>query len=109
MVADVLVELSHVFIDKTFTYKVDVPIKVGVRVEVPFGKQILEGFVLKVYSNPGNMELKSIIRVIDDIPVLNEELSLLGQYIKAETLCSLMSINVCYLLLIRLRKKALSL
>ena len=106
MVADVLVELSHVFIDKTFTYKVSGPVKVGVRVEVPFGKQVLEGFVLRVYSDPlDNMDLKSIIRVIDDEPVLNEELLLLGKYIKDETLCSLMSAYQCLLPLAYKAKK----
>lgn len=105
MVADVLVELSHIFIDKTFTYKAPDSIKVGVRVEVPFGKQVLEGFVLKVYPNNNDMDLKSIIRVIDDIPVLNEELLLLGEYIKDETLCSLMSAYQCMLPLAYKAKK----
>ena len=106
MVADVLVELSHVFIDKTFTYKISSPVEVGVRVEVPFGKQVLEGFVLRVYSDPlDNMNLKSIIRVIDDEPVLNEELLLLGKYIKDETLCSLMSAYQCMLPLAYKAKK----
>ena len=105
MVADVLVELSHVFIDKTFTYKVTGSVKVGVRVEVPFGKQVLEGFVLRVYSDSLDMDLKSIIRVIDDEPVLNEELLLLGKYIKDETLCSLMSAYQCMLPLAYKAKK----
>ena len=57
MICDCLVELAHVFIDKTFTYKIkkehENKIKVGMRVTVPFGKQILEGFVLSVrqYNN----------------------------------------------------------
>ena len=105
MVADVLVELSHVFIDKTFTYKISSPVEVGVRVEVPFGKQVLEGFVLRVYPDPLNIELKSIIRVIDSKPVLNEELLLLGKYIKDETLCSLMSAYQCVLPLAYKAKK----
>ena len=55
MVCECLVELEHVFIDKTFTYKINkeqLPLlKVGMRVVVPFGKQTLEGFVLKIYEN----------------------------------------------------------
>ena len=55
MVCECLVELEHVFIDKTFTYKINKEqlslLKVGMRVVVPFGKQTLEGFVLKIYEN----------------------------------------------------------
>ena len=46
MVCECLVELEHVFIDKTCTYKINkeqLPLlKVGMRVVVPFGKQTLE-------------------------------------------------------------------
>ena len=55
MVCDCLVELEHVFIDKTFTYKISKEqftcLKIGMRVVVPFGNQTLEGFVLKIYEN----------------------------------------------------------
>lgn len=44
MVCECLVELLHVFLEKTFTYLVpkelEDKIKVGMRVEVPFGKEI---------------------------------------------------------------------
>ena len=49
MVVGVLVELSNKNIDKVFDYLVPEcfmeDIKVGIRVEVPFGKQILAIFV----------------------------------------------------------------
>ena len=52
MTIEVLVELKLKKIDKTFTYSVpqnlEEQIKVGIRVLVPFGKQKLEGFVLKI-------------------------------------------------------------
>ena len=92
MVCDVIVELAHVFIDKTFTYKVPdsfTYLKVGMRVRVPFGKQELEGFVLKIYFSEME-DLKDIISVVDTYPVLNDELIELGRYVKDTTLCSLM-------------------
>ena len=92
MVASVLVELSHVFIDKTFSY--NVPdllkdnIKIGMRVTVPFGSQTLEGFVLSLKKEKED-NLKDIISLVDSYPVLNKELLSLGRYIKDETLCTL--------------------
>ena len=50
MYADVLVEIVSKNIDKTFTYKVPDNVKVGMRVKVPFGKRIIEGFVLKIHK-----------------------------------------------------------
>lgn len=98
MVCECLVELEHVFIDKTFTYKINkeqLPLlKVGMRVVVPFGKQTLEGFVLKIYENKEvylENKLKEIISIVDTYPILNEELLTLGKYISKTTLCSLMT------------------
>lgn len=98
MVCECLVELEHVFIDKTFTYKINkeqLPLlKVGMRVVVPFGKQTLEGFVLKIYENKDvylENKLKEIISIVDTYPILNEELLTLGKYISKATLCSLMT------------------
>lgn len=98
MVCECLVELEHVFIDKTFTYKINKEqlslLKVGMRVVVPFGKQTLEGFVLKIYENKDvslENKLKEIISIVDAYPILNEELLTLGKYISKTTLCSLMT------------------
>lgn len=98
MVCECLVELEHVFIDKTFIYKINKEqlslLKVGMRVVVPFGKQTLEGFVLKIYENKDvslKNKLKEIISIVDTYPILNEELLTLGKYISKTTLCSLMT------------------
>ena len=96
MIIEVLVELSHRNIDKTFDYLVPIEleekIKVGIRVLVPFGNQKLEGFVLKIKNkNDSNMDLKEIIDVVDDEVILNEELLKLGKYISDSTLSTLIS------------------
>ena len=98
MYADVLVELKAKGIDQTFTYKIPNnikdTIKVGVRVQVPFGKQILEGFVLKIKDEYNlEYEVKEIIKQIDKNPVLNSELLELGNYMSKKYLCNLIS---CY-------------
>lgn len=96
MMANVLVELSNRNIDKTFTYNIpnelENLIKVGIRVLVPFGKQTLEGFVLSISENTNSeIELKDIIKPIDDEVILNEELLELGKFIKRKTLSTLIS------------------
>ncbi|MCI9110269.1 MAG: primosomal protein N' [Bacilli bacterium] len=94
MYAEVLVEIKAKAIDKTFTYKVpkDINLEVGLRVLVPFGKRNLEGFVLKVFDN-GNFdyELKEIISVIDEKPIINSEMLRLGKYISKKTLSPLIT------------------
>jgi len=96
MFIDVLVELKAKQIDKTFTYivpeELKKDIKIGKRVIVPFGKQKLEGFILKTYDNVDvDYELKEIISIVDENPVLNEELLELGKYISNKTLSNLIS------------------
>ncbi len=98
MTIEVLVELKLKKIDKTFTYSVpqnlEEQIKVGIRVLVPFGKQKLEGFVLKINNNlKHDFSLKDILMVIDNDSVLNREMLELGLYISKKTLAPLIS---CY-------------
>ena len=92
MVADVLVELKAKEIDQTFTYSIPEhllgQIVVGKRVIVPFGRQTLEGFVLKVEIRNVAFELRDILEVIDEEPILNNELLELGKYISKKTLCN---------------------
>lgn len=102
MVCECLVELAHVFVDKTFTYHVPLnlqeQIAVGKRVVVPFNTQVLEGFVLKIEKSSLVEDLKDVLEVIDPFPVLNQELLELGTYLKKTTLATLRAvINACCL------------
>lgn len=95
MYIDVLVEVLAGK-DQTFTYKIDpsLNIKPGMRVLVPFGRQTLEGFVLGENSNENfNYNIKEIIKVVDEKPVINEEMMMLGKYISKKTLAPLIT---CY-------------
>lgn len=94
LVAEVLVELKAKKIDKTFTYLIPDKFKnntfIGIRVLVPFGNQLLEGFVLNIKTIQNTeYKLKEIKEIIDDTPVLNEEMIELGKYISQKTLCNL--------------------
>ena len=95
MYADILIELKSKKIDRTFTYKIPSDfnnLEIGERVKVPFNNRELEGFVLSIHDDfNGDYEVKDIVSVIDEKPVLNEELLSLGNYIKTKTLCSLVS------------------
>ena len=98
MVVGVLVELSNKNIDKMFDYLVhsdlEKDIKVGIRVEVPFASQILDGFVLEIKDkNDSSYELKEILKIKDIDVVLNDELLELGKTMKNMTLATLIS---CY-------------
>ncbi len=97
MIVDVLIEIKARQLVQTFTYllppELEEIVYVGSRVLVPFNNRNLEGFVLKKYQlqEQPQYALKSIAEVIDDHPVLNEELLELGNYISKKTLCNLIS------------------
>jgi len=97
MIVGVLVELSNKNIDRVFDYLVpkclEQDIKIGIRVTVPFGSMILEGFILEIKNESLNNQLKEIINIVDKDIILDEELLSLGRYMKDKTLSTLIS---CY-------------
>lgn len=98
MIAKILVEINNINVDKTFDYIVPFEyienIKIGMRVKVPFASRELEGFVLDlVNSADDNYELKEIISIVDEKPILNNELLHLGQFMSKKYFSTLIS---CY-------------
>ena len=97
MVAEVLVELSNKNVDRVFDYTIPSflqgQIKKGIRVTVPFGHQVLEGFVLNIKSNSQLEDLKEIIDVVSKDIILTDELLELGKSMAKKTLSTLIS---CY-------------
>ena len=94
MYAKIIVEIGVKNVDKTFTYIIpndlQNKVKVGCRVTVEFGKQILEGFILEILNTLDNIdyELKEIKELIDEEPILNKEMLELGNIISNKTLSS---------------------
>lgn len=96
MYAKVIVEIGVKNVDKTFTYIVpniyQEKIKIGSRVKVEFGHQLLEGFVIDITNKEDtNLDLKEIKELTDEEPILTEEMLELGKKISENTLCSLIS------------------
>lgn len=96
MYADVLVEYSAKMVDQTFTYIIPLALasklKRGMKVLVPFGSKVINGFVVNISNNKGYDNLKEIISITDENFCLNDELLSLGKYLKNYCFCSLISI-----------------
>ena len=97
MYIEVLTQISAKAVDQYYTYHVPIllqdKIKIGIRVKIPFGNMVLEGFVMNIIDIPlyDKDKIKDIIDVTDSSPVLNEEMILLGKYMSKTLLCSLVS------------------
>ena len=93
MYAEVLVEYGVKSLDRSFTYHVpkDLKLKVGMKVLVPFGKTVINGFVTNITKTTDVENIKDIISITNENLVLNKELLELGHYIKEKTLCSLIT------------------
>ena len=94
MTVEVLVEIGK--IDHTFSYlvpsKFSSKTKIGIRCLVPFNNRELEGFIVAINNTDrNNFEMKELISLIDETPVLNKELLELGKYLSKKTLCTLTS------------------
>ena len=85
MIAEVIVDIAHSDVDKVFDYNIKSDgILLGSRVEIPFGRQKTEGFVIGVKTNsdvPPDKR-KDIIRSLDEFPVVSDEQLGLAHYIK---------------------------
>lgn len=97
MYAKVIVEIGVKMVDKMFSYFVPIDmrdkIRVGARVKVSFGYQLLEGFVLDLTSScEEEYEIKEILELVDEKPILNKEMLWLGDILSKKILCSKISI-----------------
>ena len=72
-------------LDQAFTYSLPLTlqhrVKPGARVVAPFGTRKLTGVVLSVHDDPPNVVAKDVYRLIDNEPVLSDELISLGRWI----------------------------
>ncbi|MDD4298581.1 MAG: primosomal protein N' [Bacilli bacterium] len=109
MIIDVLVEVNVGGQNQMFTYAVSPElrnkIKKGIRVTVPFGNRKLEGFVMNINEDnvKSDYDLKEIINVVDENPVLSEELLDLGEYMSSLYLAPLIH---CYQTMLPVALKA---
>ena len=90
---EVYIEHNTLSLNQTFTYHCVYPVQRGCRVRVPFGYKVLVGFVDRVYDvlDKDSTQIKDVIEVLDENPLLNEELFLLADYISKEYISSKIS------------------
>lgn len=85
MFADIFIENNFQKIDKLYTYIVKDDVQPGMRVLVNFGKSYRVGIVLFLHENYSGIhleKLKEIHSVLDDEPIISEDLIKLGLWMK---------------------------
>lgn len=95
MIYRVVVDISNGEVDKTFDYSSDEDYPVGSRVKVPFGKHVVEGFVVGTKEKT-DVKTKNIISNEDDFVPLTAEAVALAEYLKKyKNLRLIDSIRLC--------------
>ncbi len=78
-------------VDRLFTYELPFSLRhraqAGSRVLVPFGNRRLIGLILKLRHHAGSAPTREVLRLLDESPVLDQEMLRLGQWI-AEYYCA---------------------
>ncbi len=86
--------IEHVALDlnQTFTYRHDAALERGMRVKVPFNHRELVAIVMEACEQPDDpSRIKDVIEVLDEQPLLNEELFGLAAYMADTYVSSMMS------------------
>lgn len=95
MIAEVYVDIPASPVDKPFDYQIPEKlsdfVRPGMRVIVPFGRTKRLGFVASLKEESSFGKLKTIERVVDNLPVLTGELLDLGRWLADTTLCPTVS------------------
>ena len=90
-IATVIVDVPAKQTDREFDYTIPDKwvhiIQPGMRVIVPFGPRMVQGFVTGLKDKSEWKKLRSIKEPMDIDPVLNDELLALGDWLTEETLC----------------------
>lgn len=85
IIGKIIVDIASSLVDKVFDYILpDESFEVGMRVYVPFGKIVKEGYIVEV-SSESNFEeskLKTVISKIDNFPVIQKEQLQLALFMK---------------------------
>lgn len=82
MIAEVIVDISNSEVDRVFDYSLEgsPEIRAGFRVLVPFGRQTVEGYVIRLKESSDFVGLKAVIKALDDCQVISDEMLSLMDY-----------------------------
>lgn len=83
MIAKVIVDISNSNVDRVFDYIAIDSVAVGSRVSVPFANREIEGYCIELCENtdvPAD-KLKTILRTLDERPIITAELMQLMNYL----------------------------
>ncbi|CAH0346930.1 primosomal protein N' [Bacillus sp. CECT 9360] len=90
-IASVIVDVPAKQTDREFDYQVPPKwknvVQPGMRVIVPFGPRMVQGFVTELKNESELTKLREIKEILDLEPVLNHELLQLGEWLTTETMC----------------------
>ena len=93
MYAEIIVDIASEQVDRVFTYRVPegMTLQPGTRVQVPFGRQTKEGFVirLKETADYDESRIKPVLSPLEDYPALLPPLLSLAEEIRAHAHCPL--------------------
>ncbi|TSB46359.1 primosomal protein N' [Alkalicoccobacillus porphyridii] len=91
MIARTIVDVPAAQTDRLFDYIIpdhlEEIVRPGMRIVVPFGPRLIQGFVIEVVQESDVQKLKSIEEVLDPTPVLTDELLTLGEWLAEQTIC----------------------
>lgn len=85
LIGKIIIDIASSLVDKVFDYILpDETYQVGMRVYVPFGKIIKEGYIVDITneSNYDKSKLKTVISKIDNFPVILKEQLELAKFMK---------------------------
>lgn len=94
LAADVAVSCAAYSFDALYSYSIPRhmydTLRSGARVLVPFGKGNIKriGFVVRIYAQTDEAELKPISKILEEQPLINEELIKLVLWLKENTFCT---------------------
>ena len=85
IIGKIIIDIASSLVDKVFDYILpDESFEVGMRVYVPFGKIIKEGYIVDISneSDYDKSKLKTVISKIDNFPVIQKEQLELAKFMK---------------------------
>lgn len=94
IIAEIVIDGAVGSFDKKYTYLVPKVLsdtaKAGCRVTVPFGKGNMkkQGIILKLFNGESNSKMKEILSLIDDEPILSDEMLKMAQWMKDNIFCT---------------------